>query len=417
MNTKNIFKTLFMAVLLLVGTNKAMAQNTVLYSNENGQDLQSGSTYDFNLGNFTNAKAGDILRVWGVPYDAPSEWNWAATPHKIEIQDRGWTTVFSKTDGFDATLGYYDFTLSQNNIDKFNATEPVWYNYCGRILGEWFRLYKVEIVPGSGSTPEPTTHNITITASNGTITANPTNAAEGETITLTIAPDNGYELQSISAVAGGQPVALNGSGNTRTFTMPACDVTVTGNFIKERQYVSASIPSAGYATFCSTEPLDFSGITTLKAYYATAVSDTEVTFKQVTGTVAAGTGLLLVGTTSQVLVAEAGNECTGNLLVGVLGNDEIVNAANKYVLVVKDGEVKFADTAAQAATVPVGKAYLQAPSNSRILTFSFDGEATGISAVNTVESQKLAVYNLQGQRVTTMNKGLYIINGKKVMIK
>ena len=255
------------------------------------------------------------------------------------------------------------------------------------------------------------------TISNGSITANPISAKMGETVTLTIAPDNGYELQSISAVAGGQTVALSGNGNTRTFTMPANNVTVTGSFVKERTYVTATISSAGYATFCSTEPLDFSGITTLKAYYATAVSDTAVTFKQVTGTVAAETGLLLVGTTSQVLVAEAGNECTGNLLVGVLGNDEIVNAANKYVLVVKDGEVKFADTAAQAATVPAGKAYLQAPSNSRILTFSFDGEATGISAVNTVESQKQAVYNLQGQRVTTMNKGLYIINGKKVMIK
>ena len=253
--------------------------------------------------------------------------------------------------------------------------------------------------------------------SNGSITANPVSAKMGETVTLTIVPDNGYELQSISAVAGIQTVTLSGSGNTRTFTMPASNVIVTGSFVKERTYVPATISSAGYATFCSTEPLDFSGITTLKAYYATAVSDTEVTFKQVTGTVAAGTGLLLVGTTSQVLVAETGNECAGNLLVGVLENDEIIKDANKYVLVVKDGEVKFADTAAQAAKVPAGKAYLQAPSNSRILTFSFDGEATGISTVNTVESQKQAVYTLQGQRVTTMNKGLYIINGKKVMIK
>ena len=257
--------------------------------------------------------------------------------------------------------------------------------------------------------------------SNGSIAANTTSATMGETVTLTISPNNGYELGSLSVVDGsGTAVQVGGTGNTRTFTMPANNVTVTGNFVKERTYVSASISSTGYATFCSEEALDFSSVTNLKAYYASAVSDTEVTFKLVTGTVAAGTGLLLVGETAQVLVAESGTSYDGNLLVGVLGSAQTVNSADKYVLVARtDSEVgvKFADTAAQAATVPAGKAYLQVPSNSRLISFSFDDGTTGINVLTTAENQSSSIYNLQGQRVTTMNKGLYIINGKKVMIK
>ena len=204
--------------------------------------------------------------------------------------------------------------------------------------------------------------------------------------------------------------------------MPAYDVTVTGRFIKDAEYEDVTISSTGYATFCSTRDLDFSN-TTVKAYIATAVSDTEVTFTQVAGSVAAKTGLLLIGEpsrTAQILVAETGTTYDNNLLVGVWAKDEIVNGTDKYVLVARTSSevgVKFADTAAQPANVPVGKAYLQAPSNSRILTFSFADGTTGISAATTDENQTSGIYNLKGMRVTTPGKGLYIINGKKVMIK
>ena len=63
--------------------------------------------------------------------------------------------------------------------------------------------------------------------------ANP--VAENATVTLDITPATGYELSTISAYRTGAPgttVALTGSGNTRTFVMPAYDVTVDAAFQK-----------------------------------------------------------------------------------------------------------------------------------------------------------------------------------------
>ena len=84
---------------------------------------------------------------------------------------------------------------------------------------------------GGGGTPSAVTYTVTVAdCSNGSVTANPTSAAQGATVTLTISPDSGYGLDTISAAAGSNPVDLSGTGNTRTFTMPAANVTVTAAF-------------------------------------------------------------------------------------------------------------------------------------------------------------------------------------------
>ncbi|MBO4314747.1 MAG: hypothetical protein J5867_02110, partial [Prevotella sp.] len=49
----------------------------------------------------------------------------------------------------------------------------------------------------------------------------------------------------------------------------------------------------------------------------------------------------------------------------------------------------------------------------------FDQETTGINNVkNVVEKSDNKVYNLNGQQVSgNLNKGIYIVNGKKVLVK
>ena len=80
-----------------------------------------------------------------------------------------------------------------------------------------------------------------------------------------------------------------------------------------------------------------------------------------------------------------------------------------------------------AANVKVGGAYLHTntelaadpadPANSRV-GWIFDDEVTGINAVeNAGNADAKVVYNLNGQRVMNPAKGLYIVNGKKVIIK
>jgi hypothetical protein len=51
-----------------------------------------------------------------------------------------------------------------------------------------------------------------------------------------------------------------------------------------------------------------------------------------------------------------------------------------------------------------------------VLPVRFGGEATGIEAVKTTKANG-EYYNLAGQRVAQPTKGLYIVNGKKVVIK
>ena len=55
------------------------------------------------------------------------------------------------------------------------------------------------------------------------------------------------------------------------------------------------------------------------------------------------------------------------------------------------------------------------------ITFSLDGNTLGTTLVNSVEVKsdgvKSEVYNLNGQRVSKAGKGVYIVNGKKVVKK
>lgn len=199
--------------------------------------------------------------------------------------------------------------------------------------------------------------------------------------------------------------------------MPAGDLTVYGHF-----NAMLSVGSIGYATYCPTKPVIFEGNEDIKAYIAKEKSDTEVTLIQVIGAVAAGTGLVLIGEAGAEVEFEVTNEGTDysneNLMIGVTGASANIHASNLYVLVQKEDGVKFADTAANAATVPVGKAYLQAPVNSsRILTICFGDESTGMETVHASTNKKVEVYNLSGQRIANPRKGLYIVNGKKAFIK
>ena len=95
--------------------------------------------------------------------------------------------------------------------------------------------YDVTVVAMFKEMPPPT-YTISIGAfSGGRVTASETSSPTGVTITLSIAPDADYELESISAYRTGMQttvVELSGTDAARTFTMPAYDVTVAAIFKK-----------------------------------------------------------------------------------------------------------------------------------------------------------------------------------------
>ena len=80
-----------------------------------------------------------------------------------------------------------------------------------------------------------TTYNITCATglTNGSISA-PTSAAAGATVTITGNPSTGYRLNTVTVTKHGDTnttIPVSGTGNSRTFTMPAYAVDVTATFV------------------------------------------------------------------------------------------------------------------------------------------------------------------------------------------
>ena len=199
------------------------------------------------------------------------------------------------------------------------------------------------------------------------------------------------------------------------------------DYLTLQSVVPATLGTNGYATFASPYALDLttanlpSGVTAYKA----SVSGTTVTFTALNQTVPANTGVLLRGTsTVNIPVAAAGTAVEGNdFLVNDGGATFAGDASYYYFGLVKDSDpLTFRKFDPSATAIPADKAYLKVLKGSvdaaRGLEFVFDDEATG---VNEVRSQKEDVrsewFDLQGRKVAQPQKGLYIVNGRKVVVK
>lgn len=194
--------------------------------------------------------------------------------------------------------------------------------------------------------------------------------------------------------------------------------------------VAATLGANGYSTFASVYDLDLSSLSGVKAYTAT-LSGKDLSFSECTDKVVAGTGLLLKGAADAEValpvISTGAAAVDGNALTGVTAATELQsNAEGNYIFVMKKAaaasdELTFLPLSTTAAvTVPAGKAYVTVPATAfadgaRALSISFGDETTGISQIENAQSNE-AVYNLSGQRVMQPSKGLYIVNGKKVII-
>ena len=194
---------------------------------------------------------------------------------------------------------------------------------------------------------------------------------------------------------------------------------------------SLTIGSTGCTTFSALCDLDFSNVEGLKAYTATGYNSDngEITLVRIKEA-KAGTGLYVSGTpgtyTIPIISSTAYNSL--NMFVGV--NEETTISTTdgiytNYIYTKPTGkEAGFYKVTTDRA-IPAGKAYLQIPtawlneettSEAKAVKLMFDdGESTGIDEVNRVESKEEVIYDLQGRRVKNPSKGIYIINGKKVV--
>ena len=90
--------------------------------------------------------------------------------------------------------------------------------------------------PSGGSSSSPTTrYTVSVDAGrNGDVTVSPSRAGRGDTVTITVEPDEGYELDELIVTdADGDEITVRDRGNGRyTFTMPRGRVTVEATFVE-----------------------------------------------------------------------------------------------------------------------------------------------------------------------------------------
>lgn len=215
---------------------------------------------------------------------------------------------------------------------------------------------------------------------------------------------------------------------TGAINVPAGDVTISGTSALVYSTLSFTPAAAttvtlngnGYATYSTYYPVSVSGA---KAYTATLDVDNEkITCSEIASAkVPAGTGVILFG--------EAGAEVTltpTTEAAALSGNDLKATTLADGTLAEKGSGTYYALSGKTFMTFNgnafvANKAYFEAPSGDgvRSLTITFeDSEAMGIDgAVVDVTKAVKGIFDLQGRRVENPVKGIYIVDGKMVVIK
>ena len=157
--------------------------------------------------------------------------------------------------------------------------------------------------------------------------------------------------------------------------------------------------------------------------FKAALSDDKLTLTELTADkkVNAAKAVILKSTASTItmtlVTSNSSNDFNDNSLKGVATAVGKTSDGTTFVLNNRSQGVGFYRLAT-GKTLGVGKAYLTYDGSTAPEFFGFDGNTTGIDAT-LVNSEKVnsVVYDLQGRKVAQPVKGLYIVNGKKVVIK
>lgn len=193
------------------------------------------------------------------------------------------------------------------------------------------------------------------------------------------------------------------------------------------RYISASttesvtVTPAGYATYVSTLPLDYTS-TEIKAYTAKA-NDGKIVLTQI-NKVPANTPVVLYkegGATEAIPVATTTDTPAASDLVAGTGA-AVATAEGDYTnYILNVGTKGIGFYRANSQTVEANRAYMHV-SNSETGSMSrmaivFDNQTTGIANLKAAADGDDAIYNLNGQRIEKATKGIYIIDGKKMIMK
>lgn len=152
------------------------------------------------------------------------------TPKQIKhISSDGSVEYFLKT----AKRGAKLFTVDSDNCAVFTITKFSTFELSGTVT-------YVEPSYYSGSSSDPT-YSVTVDKTeNGTVTVSPANASKGANVTVTVKPNEGYELGNLAVKdASGDLLPLADLGNGKyTFTMPGSKVEVKATFMEDNSVLN-----------------------------------------------------------------------------------------------------------------------------------------------------------------------------------
>ena len=402
---------------------------------------------------FKAIKSGDQLLIYGKMGPLHE------TDFNLELfqlnNDWSWGTKFvnlSKND-FSTTDGCFTVNVNNDNVNSLqNGLKDNKDGYCAAVNGYNFTITAIKVI--AGQAPADTRADVTLafSASTGSATVGqtPTNiptltaTSNGETVSglaITYTSSNTSVAQVNATTGAITPVAAGSTTITATFAgdtnyKPAQSVSyiLTVNAAPQTpEYITVDMGSYEYRTYVTTTNVDFSQSVGIKGYYASGLNSdhTAVLFTRVTGVVPASVPLLLQKISGAFEYKLRKTDATGtepnpNMLHAGYSSsfDRWIWGDNIYVLTVHNGQVVFAEVkdSNKKAEVDDKHAYLYLNGiNARgRLIISFDDNNEGATSINTVESDEEGtevIYDLRGQRVQNPAKGVYIINGKKIVIK
>ena len=205
-------------------------------------------------------------------------------------------------------------------------------------------------------------------------------------------------------------IGTNHDGNNASFTVsPYFTRTING----------AESNGKYYATFSSD--YDVAVPTGITAYYGEIIDKSKVimkSFGEGVGIASTDAAFLEVNSASDTYTfTPATSTRSGSNLMKK--PDDGVTPAGAYVFANKSAGVGFYKTTT-ALNNQQGKAYLEIESGAPSFSIEIEGETTGIKVINFNEDNNLnngQMFDLQGRRIADPTKGVYIVNGKKVIIK
>lgn len=183
--------------------------------------------------------------------------------------------------------------------------------------------------------------------------------------------------------------------------------------------------SANIATYSSPFPVKLpEGV---DAYIAKQEGENNVVLQKITGALPANTGVILSSETAKkdciptVRTTEplATVNAEDNKLVATTGSAVDANV-NAYVLSQNNGTAVFKKLSSSDRTIKQYKAYLKLDDaqSAQLMNFAFAGsDLTGIQNVTETSAKSNTAYDLAGRKVGKLQKGIYIVNGKKVIVK